>query len=232
MSKSISTLNLKSILILHRNEALCEALSFSLRKEGFIVDISHTAEAALKLDLADYALIITDITLAGMSGFDFIHALKSNFETSHTPVIICSALNSDNDIIEGLNIGADDYIAQPFSTRVAVARIKAVIRRTSERTTRRNITFGTLDLDLDLKTCTLAGRAIKMPRKEFEILALLITHRGRIFTREEILSQIWPNQVVVLDRVVDVNITRLRSKIGSYGRHIITRSGYGYGFED
>lgn len=231
MSKSKSILDLKSILIIDNDKALCEALSFSLKKEGFFVDVSHSAEEALKLSLTDYALLISETILPGMSGVDLIHKLKSDFETSHIPVILCSTKDSDDDIADGLNFGADDYITKPFPMRVALARVKAVIRRTSENTSRRNITFENLELDLDSKVCTLAGRAIKMPRKEFEILALLITHRGRIFTREEILTRIWPNQVVVLDRVVDVNITRLRSKIGHYGRHIITRSGYGYGFE-
>ena len=142
-------------------------------------------------------------------------------------------------MVMGLNLGADDYIMKPYTVRNVIARVKSVLRRTS---TNKPITASAekhnmlqvegLQLDLEFKRCTVDGEEIKLTRKEFELLAYLISHRGQICSREQILNRVWSNEVVVLDRTIDVNITRLRSKIGAYGSYIVTRSGFGYGFRD
>lgn len=142
-------------------------------------------------------------------------------------------------MVMGLNLGADDYIMKPYTVRNVIARVKSVLRRTS---TNKPIAAAAekhnmlqvegLQLDLEFKRCTVDGEEIKLTRKEFELLAYLISHRGQICSREQILNRVWSNEVVVLDRTIDVNITRLRSKIGAYGSYIVTRSGFGYGFRD
>ena len=126
-----------------------------------------------------------------------------------------------------------DYIAKPFSVREVLARVRSVLRRTAPQEGQsRAIAFEGLHMDLVRKICTVDGTPLALTKKEFEILALLLSNRGRIFSREEILHQVWSDEVIVLDRTIDVNITRLRRKIGVYGDHIVTRLGYGYGFEE
>ena len=149
------------------------------------------------------------------------------------PIIFCTAKDTEDDTVAGLNIGADDYIAKPFSVREVLARVRSVLRRTApEAGQSRAIAFEGLHMDLARKICTVDGTPLALTKKEFEILALLLSNRGRIFSREEILHQVWSDEVIVLDRTIDVNITRLRRKIGVYGDHIVTRLGYGYGFEE
>lgn len=142
-------------------------------------------------------------------------------------------------MIMGLNIGADDYIMKPYTVRNVIARVKSVLRRTTGykggavSVEKPNILqVEGLKLDLEFKRCIVDGEEVKLARKEFELLAYLISHRGKICSREQILSRVWSDEVVVLDRTIDVNITRLRSKIGAYGSYIVTRSGFGYGFRD
>ena len=145
----------------------------------------------------------------------------------------CTAKDTEDDTVAGLNIGADDYIAKPFSVREVLARVRSVLRRTAPQEGQsRAIAFEGLHMDLVRKICTVDGTPLALTKKEFEILALLLSNRGRIFSREEILHQVWSDEVIVLDRTIDVNITRLRRKIGVYGDHIVTRLGYGYGFEE
>ncbi len=219
------------ILVVDDEETLCEALRFNLEIEGYAVDVAYSAEEVLKMDVASYSLILLDVMMGEISGFKLAHILKRNEAFSNIPIIFCTAKDSEDDMVSGLNIGADDYIVKPYSIRNVIARVKAVLRRNSTtKSLDTKISFQGIEIDRRSKRCTVNGEEIKLPRKEFEILALLISNPGTIFSREEILRRIWPDEVVVLDRVVDVNITRLRSKIGEYGRHIVTRSGYGYGF--
>jgi two-component system phosphate regulon response regulator PhoB len=141
-------------------------------------------------------------------------------------------------MVMGLNLGADDYITKPYTVRNVIARVKSVLRRTSHKTSQMQaenmnvLKAEGLRLDLEFKRCTVDGEEVKLTRKEYELLAYLIAHRGQICSREQILSRVWSDEVVVLDRTIDVNITRLRSKIGPYGSYIVTRSGFGYGFRD
>ncbi len=224
----------KRILVVDDEETLCEALKFNLEEEGFEVDTALSAEEALCLDLASYNLVILDIMMGEISGTRLAGIMKSKPETAAIPIIFCTARDSEDEMVKGLDLGADDYITKPYSIRNIIARVKAVLRRSTAIPEKpsHSISFEGLTVDPMSKTCNVDGQYVKMPRKEFEILLTLLKNRGRIFSREELLNLIWPDEVVVVDRVVDVNITRIRRKIGRYGSHITTRSGYGYGFVD
>lgn len=220
------------ILIVDDEPTLCEALRFNLEAAGYEADVAYSAEEALALDLTSYNLFLLDIMMGEISGTQLARILKANPATASVPVIFCTAKDSEDDMVHGLELGADDYITKPYTLRNVLARVRTVLRRTAGSATQsdESITFKGLTVLPHNKTCIVDGVEVKMPRKEFEILLMLLSHPGHIFTREQILSEIWPDEVVVLDRVVDVNITRIRNKIGPYGRHIVTRTGYGYGF--
>ncbi len=221
------------ILVVDDEESLCEILQFNLEVEGYEVDVAYSAEQALGMHPERYSLILLDVMMGEMSGFRMARLLKDDPATAKVPVIFCTAKDSEDDTVAGLNLGADDYIAKPFSVREVLARVRSVLRRTAEaQAEQETVAFEGLGMDLRRKVCTLDGKELALTKKEFEILALLLAHRGVIFSREEILRRIWSDEVIVLDRTVDVNITRLRRKIGSYGGHIVTRLGYGYGFEE
>lgn len=229
----------KRILIVDDEETLCEVLQLNLENEGYDVDIAFSAEQALTLDLPSYSLILLDIMMGEISGIKMAKMLKSNTKTANIPIIFCTAKDTEDDMVMGLNLGADDYIAKPYTVRNVVARVKSVLRRTSAKKNsnpvaeKRNVLqVDGLVLDLEFKRCMVDGVEVKMAKKEFEILAYLISHRGTICSREQILGKVWKNEVIVLDRTIDVNITRVRNKIGAYGSYIVTRSGYGYGFRD
>ena len=220
------------ILIVDDEESLCEILQFNLEVEGYEADVAYSAEQALEMHPERYSLILLDVMMGEMSGFKMARILKSNLETARVPVIFCTARDTEDDTVAGLNLGADDYIAKPFSIREVLARVRSVLRRTaSPQTESEVIGYEGLEMDLRRKSCTVDGEEVSLTKKEFEILSLMLTHRGVIFSREEILHRVWSDEVVVLDRTIDVNITRLRRKIGRYGEHIVTRLGYGYGFE-
>ena len=221
------------ILVVDDEESLCEILQFNLEVEGYEVDVAYSDEQALGMHPERYSLILLDVMMGEMSGFRMARLLKDDPATAKVPVIFCTAKDSEDDTVAGLNLGADDYIAKPFSVREVLARVRSVLRRTAEAPAEQEtVAFEGLGMDLRRKVCTLDGKELALTKKEFEILALLLAHRGVIFSREEILRRIWSDEVIVLDRTVDVNITRLRRKIDPYGGHIVTRLGYGYGFEE
>ena len=226
------------ILILDDEETLCEVLKLNLENEGYDVDIAFSAEQALTYDLKNYSLILLDIMMGKISGIKMAKTLKADVATADIPIIFCTARDSEDDMVMGLNLGADDYITKPYTVRNVIARVKSVLRRTSHKKShilaeKPNVLKAEgLRLDLEFKRCTVDGEEVKLTRKEYELLAYLISHRGQICSREQILSRVWSDEVVVLDRTIDVNITRLRSKIGPYGSYIVTRSGFGYGFRD
>ncbi len=230
----------KRILIVDDEETLCEVLKLNLENEGFDVDYALSAEQALNYNLCNYALILLDIMMGEMSGIKMAKLLKADVSTSQIPIIFCTARDSEDDMVMGLNIGADDYITKPYTIRNVVARVKTVLRRVSapkngaktEAEKSNLLIVEGLCLDLEFKRCTVDGAEVKLAKKEFELLTYLIRHRGKICSREQILSRVWSDEVVVLDRTIDVNITRLRAKIDPYGKYIVTRSGFGYGFKD
>lgn len=216
----------KRILIVDDEETLRLGLREYLELEGYEVDAAASAEEALTLDLSRYNLILLDIMMGKMSGVELAEQLKNDPATADIPIIFLTAKGEADDMVAGLKLGADDYVTKPYSVKVLVARIEAVLRRTSPKAA------GGVVCRRDSLTCTVDGNPVKLPRKEFELLALLLENPGRIFSREELLKRIWSDEVVVIDRSVDVHITRLRSKIAPYGNHIVTRSGYGYGWQD
>ena len=227
------------ILIVDDEETLCEVLKLNLENEGYDVDIALSAEEALTYNLQIYSLILLDIMMGDISGIKMAKMLKADISTADIPIIFCTARDTEDDMVMGLNLGADDYIMKPYTVRNVIARVKSVLRRTashkvgnvSAEKPNRLVVEG-LCLDLEFKRCTVDGEEVKLARKEFELLVYLVSHRGKILSREQILSHVWSDEVVVLDRTIDVNITRVRSKIGAYGSYIVTRSGFGYGFRD
>lgn len=214
------------ILVVDDEEALREALGTYLRLEGYEVDVASGAEEAMGMAIGAYNLILLDIMMDGISGTEMASELKRHPETSSIPIIFLTALQDEEDMVAGLNLGADDYIVKPYSVRNVLARVEAVLRRSRPRK-RENV-----ECDRDTLICTVDGAALKLPRKEFEILALLLENPGRIFTREELMRRIWPEGIVVTDRSVDVHVTRIRSKLGNYGSCLVSRSGYGYGWRN
>lgn len=224
------------ILIVDDEETLCEVLKINLENEGYSVDVALSAEQALTYSLKDYSLILLDIMMGEISGIKMAKMLKADVTTADIPIIFCTARDTEDDMVMGLDLGADDYIMKPYTVRNVIARVKSVLRRTSgHKGTAECVNIlkvEGLELDMEFKRCTVDGREVKLARKEFELLAFLIMHRGKICSRGQILSSVWSDEVVVLDRTIDVNITRLRSKIGPYGSYIVTRSGFGYGFHD
>ena len=228
----------RRILIVDDEETLCEVLKLNLENEGYDVDTAFSAEQALTYDLRSYSLVLLDIMMGEISGIKMARMMKADIATADIPIIFCTARDSEDDMVMGLNLGADDYIVKPYTVRNVVARIRSVLRRTSghkvpQAASRTNsLVVEGLHLDMEFKRCTVDGTEVKLTRKEFELLAYLISHRGRVCSREQILSRVWSDEVVVLDRTIDVNITRVRQKIGSYGAYIVTKSGYGYGFRD
>lgn len=222
------------ILAVDDEEDLCEILKFNLEIEGYEVDTAFSAEEALKLNLTDYSLILLDVMMGEISGFKMASILKKDEKTAHIPIIFLTAKDTENDTLTGFNLGADDYISKPFSIRQVIARVKAVLRRTTENSASKTsdiLTYGTLSLDTKRIKATIDGREVTLTKKEFEILKLLLENKGNVFSREEILSRIWKDEAYVLDRTIDVNITRLRKKIDPYGKNIVTRLGFGYCFE-
>lgn len=225
----------KKILVVDDEEALCDGLGFNLEAEGYHVDTAYSAEEALARDLAGYDLILLDIMMGEISGIQLARIMKSNPATASVPIIFCTAKDTEEDMIAGLDLGADDYIMKPYSLKAVLARVRAVLRRTAvpvayTKSDSNFVSYKGLVLSAKNRTCMVDGTEVKMPKKEFEILLKLLSNRGQVFTRAELLNEIWPDEVVVLDRVVDVNITRIRQKVGIYGKNIVTRSGYGYGF--
>ncbi len=215
-------------MIVDDEETLCEALRTYAVLEGYDADTALSAEEALLLDLENYDLLLLDIMMDRMSGTELAARLKSNPRTAHIPIIFLTAKDNEEDMVSGLKIGADDYIVKPYSVKNVMARIEAVLRRAHMH---RQATVG-VECNRETLACTVDGNLVRLPRKEFEILALMLENPGRIFSREEIMQRIWPDRVVVADRSVDVHITRLRGKIAPYGRNIVSRSGYGYGWQD
>lgn len=222
------------ILIVDDEESLCEILQFNLEVEGYEADVAYSAEQAMEMHPEQFSLILLDVMMGEMSGFRMAQVIKSKPETAKVPVIFCTAKDTEDDTVAGLNLGADDYIAKPFSVREVLARVRSVLRRTAHddgENDGNRIVFEGLEMDLRRKRCMKDGEHLPLTKKEFEILALLLAHPGVIFSRDEILNRVWSDEVIVLDRTIDVNITRLRRKIGDYGQHIVTRLGYGYGFD-
>ena len=223
------------ILVVDDEEDLCEILKFNLETEGYAVQTANSAEEALEMDITAFDLLLLDIMMDGMSGFAMARKLKETEATRNIPIIFLTARDTENDKITGFNIGADDYIPKPFSIREVLVRVRDVLRRTTEKTVpeapKAVINYQGLELNLDKKTVSVDGTDVPFTKTEFEILHLLLAERGKVFSRQDLINRIWPSDVCVLDRTVDVNITRVRKKIGRFAKCIVTRLGFGYYFD-
>mgnify|MGYP004576528691 FL=1 len=223
-----------NILVVDDEQDLCEILKFNLETEGYNVEMANSAEEALDMGIEKYDLLLLDVMMGGMSGFALAKRLKENPLSAHIPIIFLTAKDTENDTVTGFNLGADDYISKPFSLREVMVRVRAVLRRTKEKDDMPHsniINYQGLELNLDKKTVSIDGEDIPFTKTEFEILHLLLDERGKVFSRQELIDRIWPKDVLVLDRTVDVNITRLRKKIGRFSKCIVTRLGFGYYFD-
>lgn len=222
------------ILVVDDEQDLLEILKFNLETEGYEVVTATSAEDALLLDIASFDLLLLDVMMGGMSGFAMARQLKDNPATSQVPIIFLTARDTENDTVTGFNLGADDYISKPFSLREVMVRVRAVLRRTAKENGEeeaKTLSYQGIVMNLDRKTVSVDGEDIPFTKTEFELLHLLLDERGRVFSRQELIERIWPKDVLVLDRTVDVNITRLRKKIGRFAKCIVTRLGFGYYFD-
>lgn len=221
----------RKILIVDDEEDLCEILEYNLTNEGYAATSVHSAEEALALQLDSYDLLILDVMMGPVSGFRLTEILRNELN-NEVPVIFLTARDTEDDLLSGFGLGADDYITKPFSVNELIARVKAVLKRTELKgNQRKRLKFGEIELDNVTKRVMIDKEKIDLTKKEYEILLLLLENMGKVFSREDILQKIWGDDVIVTDRTVDVNITRIRNKLGRYGSSLKNRTGYGYFFE-
>lgn len=234
-----------SILIVDNDTGITSLLTENLRSEGYDVTAVSRAEEALTLPLDTFQLVISEVALPGeIDGLELLERMKEDRMTFHIPLMFCTVHDGERDIIAGLNAGADDYVTKPFSLREFMARIRSVMRRhrnfapaatqrTIEyRTLILNIESRTLIIDIESRTLIIDGESVALSPTEFTILTMLMRSRNKLFPREEIFASTWPGEEMTNPRLVDINISRLRKKLGSYGQHIVNRSCLGYGFID
>jgi len=222
----------KRILIVDDEEDLCEILQFNLESEGYETEIAYSAEEALQKELESFDLLLLDVMMGKMSGFKLIDTIRKELNLD-VPVIFLTAKSTENDLLTGFNLGADDFVSKPYSLKELIARVKVVLRRNNSVSNDLStvIQVENMVLDLEKKDLTIIDERVELTRKEFEILKLFFENQTKVFSREEILYRIWGDDVVVTDRTVDVNITRLRKKIKQYGEFIKNRPGLGYYFK-
>ena len=222
----------KRILVVDDEPDLCDILRFNLTQAGYEVQTATSAEEALSLQPEQADLLLLDVMMPGMSGFELARRLKKNPQTAHLPLIFLTAKDTEQDTLRGFGLGADDYIAKPFSVREVLARVRAVLHRTSPHgvTDSGLLSYQGLYLDRNSKTVVVDGIPVSFTRTEFELLSLLLGRSGELFSRQQLIDEVWPREVVVTGRTIDVNITRIRKKLGRYASRIATRVGYGYYF--
>ncbi|MCI5720657.1 MAG: response regulator transcription factor [Bacteroidales bacterium] len=213
------------ILVVDDELDICAILKFNLEKAGFEVFTAQSAEDALEKNINSYDLLLLDVMMEGMSGFDLAKILKQKPQTKDIPIIFITAKDTADDAVNGLDLGADDYISKPFSIKEVISRVKAVLRRTWS-----DSTSGGIEIDDEKKSVKVDGKPVSLSRTEYDLLKLLVHNPGKVFSRSDLISAIWPANVIVTERTVDVSITRLRKKIGEYGEKIVSRHGFGYCF--
>ena len=231
----------KRILIVDDEPDICEILRFNLEMEGYeVMTVEGADEAQTIVDAEHIDLILLDVMMTPKSGFEWAKELKADSRTAGIPIIFCTAKTMEEDLLHGFSLGSDDYICKPFRISEVKARVKAVLRRSLGHQSQAEehphslptqvIRYEGIMLDLDRKECRVDGKEVSFTKLEFELLALLLSRPGQVFSREKILRTVWPSDTIVLDRTVDVNITRIRKKIGRYGECLRTKFGYGYMF--
>ncbi len=225
---------MKRILVVDDEYDLCEILQFNLENEGYQVDTALSAEDALKKLRPDHSLMLLDVMMDGMSGYQLAKKLRNEMH-NNIPIIFLTAKNSENDMLTGFSIGGDDYIAKPFSVKEVLARVKAVIRRVESLNTDVEsdvINFDDLVLNKKHKSVTVKGETVNLTKKEYLILLILLENKGNYLERDTILKNVWDDETYVLERTVDVHVARLRKKLGILGEHISSRAGFGYSWID
>lgn len=222
----------KRILIVDDEEDLCEILQYNLGNAGYVIEVAHSAEEALKRPLFNVDLILLDVMMGAMSGFKMADKLRKEMGFN-VPIIFLTAKDTENDILTGFSLGADDYIAKPFSVNELTARVKAVLKRSHKDRAKIQDTlkYGDIVMDTIKKRLIINDEKVELTKKEFEIMKLLLENQGKVFSRGEVLDTVWGHDVIVTERTVDVNITRLRTKLGIYGQNLKNKTGYGYYFE-
>jgi two-component system, OmpR family, alkaline phosphatase synthesis response regulator PhoP len=222
----------KKILIVDDEEDLCEILQYNLNNEGFDTDIAHSSEEALEKPINEFDLVLLDIMMGQISGFKLADKIRKEMK-SNIPIIFLTAKDTENDLLTGFSLGADDYIAKPFSVNELTARVKAVMKRAHQDkiTPDPVIKFRDFDLDTIRKRLIINDTTVELTKKEYEILKVLLDSQGKVFSREDLLDLVWSKDVIVTERTIDVNITRLRTKLGPFGHCIRNKTGYGYYFE-
>jgi len=222
------------ILVIDDEKDLIELVRYNLEKEGFLVRGAHDGESGLSTAIKELPdLVVVDLMLPGVDGLDVCRALRFDKRTARIPIIMLTAKSAESDRILGLELGADDYVTKPFSPRELVARIKAVLRRTSvPQAPSEVIRCGSLIIDLAKRAISCAGEAIVLTATEFKLVQFLAAHPGRVFSRAELIDGVLGRDVAVEDRTIDVHITGLRKKLGGCGDWIETVRGFGYRFRD
>ncbi|MCI6894805.1 MAG: response regulator transcription factor [Bacteroidales bacterium] len=218
------------ILVVDDESVLCDVLRINLELAGYKVDTATSAEEALRLDLSVYDMLILDVMMDKMNGFDLAKTIRSNHALTEVPIIFCTALDSEADLLKGFGTGADDYIKKPFSMNELIVRVKSILRR-YEKPDKSIMTYKGMTISHEERRLVIDGEELSLTKKEFDLLWYLMSNANQIFTREALLTAVWEDDVLVVDRTIDVNINRLRKKLGSYGNNIITKSGCGYGFK-
>lgn len=228
--------NKYKLLVVDDEDDICQILKFNLENEGYVVDTALSVEEAMKMNFSSYSLLLLDVMMGTMSGFQLARHVKSDPNAKHIPIIFLTAKGSENDKITGLTLGADDYISKPFSIREVILRVAAVIRRTasvasvSSENLPDEVSYKGLVFNATDKTITVNGTVVVLTKTEYNLLHTLMAYPSRVFSRQELIDIVWPSDVLVIDRTVDVNITRLRKKVGPYAENIVTRPGFGYLF--
>ena len=219
------------ILVVDDEPDLREILQCNLENAGYEVDTAESAEEALHILSPAHSLILLDVMLGGMSGFKMAERLRKDLDNK-IPIVFLTAKDTERDMLTGFSAGGDDYISKPFSLHEVLARVKAVLRRAQREEIPALLKVGSISLDFEKKIVVANGERLKLSPKEFGILSMLVRHPGRVFTREEILAEVWHGDAFVLDRTVDVHIARIRRKLGEGAAHLTNRQGYGYCFEE
>lgn len=219
------------ILVVDDEPDLREILQCNLENAGYEVDTAESAEEALHILSPAHSLILLDVMLGGMSGFKMAERLRKDLDNK-IPIVFLTAKDTERDMLTGFSAGGDDYISKPFSLHEVLARVKAVLRRAQREEIPALLKAGNISLDFEKKIVVANGERLKLSPKEFGILSMLVRHPGRVFTREEILAEVWHGDAFVLDRTVDVHIARIRRKLGESAAHLTNRQGYGYCFEE
>lgn len=220
----------KTILIVDDEPDLCEILSYNLHNAGYDTIVAHSGVEALKEDFNHVDLVLLDVMMPAMSGIEVARRLRQRQDVKAVPIIFLTALDSEHDILDGFDAGADDYMSKPFSVKELMARIKAVLSRSGTVDSVTIATYNQMVVNHEDKSVEINGTLVELSRLEFDILWLLMTHRGHVYSREELMREAWPSGVVVSSRTIDVNITRIRKKIEPYSKCLRTRHGYGYYF--